>query len=184
MKKFLMTVVAVAMATVASAQVYVGGSAGFVGVSHDGTTNTNFTILPEIGYNLDDNLAVGIVVGYAQTKTSKEVTDAEVSVKTKQFQVSPYLRYTALKLKNVNVFVDAGLDYVHSDEAGAKNNTFGVGVKPGVAINLNDKLSFVSHFGWLGFQTSKDDYDGAKAVNTYGLDLDGRNLTFGLYYNF
>lgn len=65
-----------------------------------------------------------------------------------------------------------------------KNNTFGLGVRPGVAVNLNDKLSFVTHFGWLGYQNSKDDYDGAKATNTYGVALDGNNLTFGLYYNF
>lgn len=183
-----MTLVALVVATVASAQVYVGGSVGFIGSSHDGTTKNNFQILPELGFKLEDNIAVGIVLGYAQDEVSVEKTVAgstvTVSQKDKQFRISPYLRYTALKFKCVDVFVDAGLDYIHSDNGSVKNNTFGLGVRPGVAVNLNDKLSFVTHFGWLGYQNSKDDYDGAKATNTYGVALDGNNLTFGLYYHF
>ena len=51
-------------------------------------------------------------------------------------------------------------------------------------MNLNDKLSFVTHAGFLGWQTSKDDTDGAKAVNTIGLSVDATALSFGLFYNF
>lgn len=180
-----MTLAAFAVAATMNAQVYVGGGLGFETSSQDGNSTTAFKFLPEIGYNLDENWAVGIVFGYSQTELNDDVDDEGKvqKVKNKKFQISPYARYTFLKLDKVNVFIDGGLDYIHADNGGSKNNTFAIGVKPGVAVNLNDKLSFVSHFGWLGYKNSKDDYEGAKAVNTFGLNLDS-NVSFGLYYNF
>ena len=183
MKKIMMTLAAVAVAATMNAQVYVGGSLGFETTSHDGNTNTSFKLLPEIGYNLDDNWAVGIAFGYSENKDTEEVGNVEVSVKNKKFIINPYARYTFAKFDKVNVFVDGGLEYAHYDNHGSKNNSFGIGVRPGVAVNLNDKLSFVSHIGWLGYKNSKDDYDGAKAANTFGIDLSS-NVSFGLYYNF
>ena len=183
MKKIMMTLAAIAVAATMNAQVYVGGSLGFNTSSHDGNTNSSVTLLPEIGYNLDENLAVGIAFGYGQTKNTVEQNNVEVSVTNKKFIINPYARYTFVKFDKVNVFVDGGLEYVHKDNAGSKNNTFGIGVRPGVAVNLNDKLSFVSHFGWLGYSNSKDDYDGAKATNTFGFELNSA-VSFGMYYNF
>lgn len=183
MKKIMMTLAAVAVAATMNAQVYVGGGIGLQSTSQDGNTNSSVTLMPEIGYNLNEDWAVGVAFGYSEDKKTKEIENVEVSVKDKKFVVNPYVRYTFAKLGSVNVFVDGGLEYVHYDNAGAKNNTFGIGVRPGVAVNLNDKLSFVSHFGWLGYSNSKDDYEGAKAANTFGFDLNSK-VSFGLYYNF
>ena len=154
MKKIFAVALVAMMTMTANAQVYVGGGIGFQTSSNDGNSETTIKILPEIGYNLDENWAVGIAVGYGENQTK------------------------------INVFVDGTVDYAHADADGLKSNSFGVGVKPGVAVNLNDKLSFVTHFGFLGYQYDKLDVDGAKATNTFGFDLDGNNLTFGLYYNF
>ena len=188
MKKIMMTLAAVAVAATMNAQVYVGGELGFETTSQDGVSNTSLTLMPEIGYNLDENWAVGISFGYGQISNENKVVDAlgneaTVTVKNKRFIINPYARYTFLKLDKVNVFVDGGLSYAHYDNAGSKNNQFAIGVRPGVAINLNDKLSFVSHFGWLGYKNSKDDYDGAKAANTFGFDVNSK-VSFGMYYNF
>ena len=176
MKKIMMTLVAVAMATTMNAQWYVGGGVGFESVSSDGNSTTAFTLLPEVGYNLDEKMSVGAVFGYSEAGNDDH--------KVKTFSIQPYLRYNLVSFDKVNVFVDGGLGYKNTKYVSYKNNTFYVGIKPGVAVNLNDKLSFVSHFGFLGYQNSKDDYDGAKAVNTIGLSVDGTDLNFGLYYNF
>ena len=175
MKKMMMTLVAIAMATTMNAQVYVGGGLGFTVKSYDGESTTTWSILPEIGYNINDKWAVGTVIGYGESGKDDH--------KTKRFEVSPYVRYTAVKLNQVNVFLDGGVGYAHNDVMGAKSNEFSVGIKPGVAVNLNDKLSFVTHFGFLGYQYEKA--DGAdKGQNTFGFNLNGNSLTFGLYYNF
>ena len=187
MKKIMMTLAAVAVAATMNAQVYVGGEVGFETTSQDGVTNSSVTLMPEIGYNLDENWAVGLSFGFGQDKreVTEEIGGVEVTatVKDKRFIINPYVRYTFVKLDKVNVFVDGGLSYAHYDNAGAKNNQFGIGVRPGVAVNLNDKLSFVTHFGWLGYKNSKDDNEGAKAANTFGFDLNSK-VSFGMYYNF
>ncbi len=184
MKKMMMTLAAIAVAATMNAQGYIGGSLGFESASQDGNSETFFKIMPEVGYNLSDNLAVGIVLGYGENKTSVKENGVKTTAKVKAFTVSPYARYTFAKFDKVNLFVDGGISYAHSDFAGSKNNTFGVGLKPGVAVNLTEKLSFVSHLGFLGYTNSKDDVEGAKALNTFGVDLDATSLSFGLYYNF
>lgn len=180
MKKILMTLAAVAVAATMNAQVYVGGGIGFQTSSNDGNTSTTIKLIPEVGYTLDENWAVGIALGYAQNN----VKVGGEKVKVKVFQVSPYARWTFVKFDRVNLFVDGGVSYQHEDADGTKTNDFGVGLKPGVAVNLTDKLSFVTHVGFLGYTYSKLDVSGAKATNSFGFDLDGNNLTFGLYYNF
>ena len=62
-------------------------------------------------------------------------------------------------------------------------NEWSVGLKPGVAVNLNQKLSFVAHVGFAGWKSEKA--EGASDDNhVWGVDLDGNNVTFGVYYNF
>jgi len=184
MKKIFAIALVAMMTMTANAQVYVGGGIGFETSSQDGNSETYFKIMPEIGYNLNENWAIGIAVGYGESKTTINQGGIKMTDKVKAFEVAPYARYTFAKFDKVNLFVDGTFNYLHTDFAGSKNNTFGIGVKPGVAVNLNEKLSFVAHVGFLGYQNSKDDYDGAKAVNTFGVSLDGSDLSFGVYYNF
>lgn len=178
MKKFLMTIVAAVAAVSVNAQVYVGGGLGFTSTSHDGESVTNFAIIPEVGYTLDENMALGLAFGYAETGNDNS--------KVKTLAVNPYLRYNVLKFGRANLFLDGGFAFKNTDSksAGYKTNEFAIGIKPGLSVSLNEKLSFVSHLGFVGYETSKPDYDGAKSTNTFGLDLNSLNLTFGMYYNF
>ena len=185
MKKFFMTLAAVCVAATMNAQVYVGGGLGLASTSQDGDTNTKLKLMPEIGYNINDSWAIGVAFGYSEYEQKVTNGNLTVSAKDKVFQINPYARYTFAKFDKVNLFLDGGFDYIHEDPAaGHKVNTFGLGIKPGIAVNLNDKLSFVAHAGFLGWQSEKEDVDGAKAANTFGFDLDGSNLSFGVYYNF
>ena len=176
MKKILMTLGAAMVAVCMNAQVYLGGNVAFVSNSHDGNSETNFAILPEIGYNLGDDMSLGMVFGYGE--------NGKDASKVKTVTVNPYLRYNVVKFDKVNLFIDGGFDFTNNKYNTYKNNEWGIGLKPGVAVNLNSKLSFVAHVGFLGYVNSKDDYDGAKAKNTFGFSLDGSDLNFGLYYNF
>lgn len=174
MKKLMMIAAMMVAAISASAQVYVGGSVGFSTTSYDGESTTSWSVLPEIGYTLDDSWAVGTVIGYGESGDDDD--------KVKTFEISPYVRYTAAKFSKVNVFLDGGVSYVNVDNAGAKAYGFEVGIKPGVAVNLDEKLSFVAHVGFLGYDYAKA--KGAdKGVNSFGFSLDN-SLSFGLYYNF
>jgi long-subunit fatty acid transport protein len=178
MKKIVLTFAAAMAAMVMDAQVYLGGTLGFKSTSYDGDSSTSFVIKPEVGYNLNEDWSLGVVFGYGES--GKDAT------KVKTLNINPYARYNAVKLDKVTLFIDGTFGYESNDSkiAGYKTNTWGVGVKPGVAVALNDNVSFVSHMGFLGYQSSKPDYDNAKATNTFGLKMDATSLDFGFYYTF
>jgi hypothetical protein len=181
MKKVMMTLVAALMTVAASAQVYVGGSLGIGSVKLGANdAKTSFKIVPEVGYNINDEWAVGLAIGYQQGECSLGKGEYMQDTEMKMFGVNPYVRNTFLHTKYVNVFVDGGLTYENIKDFG---NNFQVGLKPGIAVNFNDKLSFVAHIGFIGYETFSPKGDG-KSSNTVGVDLDGNNITFGLYYNF
>ena len=171
-----MTLVAVAMATTMNAQWYVGGTVGYNYTKDKNTDvkSNTFVITPELGYNLNEKWAVGMKIGYAYNK----VDDA----KSNEFVVNPYARYTFVKLDKVNFFVDGGFEYNYVKVEDDSANGFGISFKPGVAVNLNEKVSFVAHVGNFGWSSAKA--KNAKSVQSVDLGLNLASVDFGLYYNF
>ncbi len=96
--------------------------------------------------------------------------------------VNPYARYTFVKLDRVNLFVDGGFEYNYVKVAGESANGFGISFKPGVAVNLNEKVSFVAHVGNFGWASAKA--KNAKSVQTVDLGLNLAAVDFGVYFNF
>ncbi len=170
-----MTVALVATTMVASAQVYVGGGIGFSSADDGNESSTEFKILPEVGYQLDDNWAIGLQLGYVSAQ------DGDVTT----VSLAPYARYTFCKWDRVSLFADGQFSFAQTDvDGGNKVNAWSIGVMPGLKFDITDKLSMVTKVGWLGYASAKEDVDGAKAVTDLGLDLDGSNLQFSLFYNF
>lgn len=155
---------------------YVGGSVGFWRNSSDNRTVAN--ILPEIGYNLKENVAVGSVLGYSYNYNKGAWANL--------FKVAPYVRYTFLKSGKVSVFCDGGIDLgIGWGKANGEKTdvavTYGLGIKPGVAYSLSDRFSVVAHIGEIGYHGGND---ASNAPDEGGLMLDGNNLSIGFYYNF
>lgn len=173
MKKFLMTLTVALMAISANAQVYVGGGFGIASTSVDGADDvTTFKFVPEVGYSFNDEWAAGVAFGWeGASKGMKTVS------------VNPYVRWTFLKAGIVSAFVDGSFEYDHVYGGGNDADGIALGLKPGVAVNLNQHLSFVTHIGFLGWEHAKDNNTDVKG-DTWGLDVDGRNVIFGLYYSF
>lgn len=169
MKKFLVMAVVAIMSVTASAQVYLGGSLSF---KHDNDVKTDvFTIAPEIGYNLNDAWAIGAEINYTWFK---DVTN--------NFTINPYARYTYFKASLVSLFVDGGFELgISAPKEGDSSTVWGIGFKPGVALNLTEKFSLVAHLGFVGYR------DGVKwgedSGKVFGVDLHN-SLSFGFYYNF
>ena len=197
-----MTLAAVAVAATMNAQVYVGGALGLGFenklTDNDGNdaTGMTFQIKPELGYNLDEKSSVGIVLGFGVTNNTNEMLnqndtfakilagDRKTDKSAIQFTVAPYYRYKFVQFGNVDLFIDAqvGFSYTKYDEW--NNTTFGVGVRPGVAYNANDKISFVAKLGnGLFFESSKNKDQDAKSK--FGLSANTlAPLEIGMYYNF
>ena len=174
MKKLLFTLAAAFIAFTASAQVYVGGEVGFWRNWTDGANTTTAKILPEVGYNLGDKWAIGTQIGW----TYKYNNGDDINT----FVVAPYARYTYAKFDAVSLFLDGGFEFGTYKVDDESYNSWGIGIKPGVKVDLTSKLSFVAHAGFFGYR----DNDGREVFggNCFGLDVNGNNLQFGLYYIF
>ena len=191
MKKIFLGLAISVISISANAQVYVGGGLGFSSVKEahhenvDVDTKTTFSLVPEIGYQLDEKLAVGIGLGYTHSKCGDLKGDA--------FSIEPYARYTFAKLGTVDLFIEGGVGYIHTKnaeelsdnvEVSEKENTFYIGVRPGFKVNLNQKIALVSRVGWLGWKTTKPDADNYKGSSEFGLNLDATAIQFGVNYTF
>ena len=186
MKKILLLAVVLFASLNASAQFYVGGSIGFGSVKPVGGGDSEFTfkILPEFGYNLNDQFAVGIILGYKKGTCSIGNLDYNAS-DAETFTIAPYGRYYALEWQSVKFFLDGGISISSTKDYGSN---FGLGIQPGLAISLTDEVTFVTHLGFLGFETfSPGDALKAqgytKSGNEFGMDFKN-NCSFGVYYNF
>lgn len=195
MKKVMMMVALLVATVAASAQVYVGGGIG-IGSSKeahaegvDVDAKTTFYITPEIGYNLSDNLAVGIGLGYNHSKKG--------DFKTNGFSIEPYARWTFVKWERTSLFLDGGIGYATSKQETStdlgngmtasvetKNSSFYIGIRPGVKVNLTGKLALITKVGWLGYKCIMPDGDGMKNGSEFGFELNGEDLSFGLQYTF
>ncbi|MBD5321361.1 MAG: outer membrane beta-barrel protein [Duncaniella sp.] len=179
MKKFLLMAVMAVMTLGASAQSwYAGGQLTFGRTTQEtsGLKTTQVTVLPELGYNLTDNFAVGSVLGVSYRKTNGE----EKTV----FKVNPYARYSYFKNDRVSLFIDGGVDFGIGRAEGSTAVEYGIGLRPGISYNISKKLSLVAHVGFLGYQSGNRPAKNNGAAENWGLDLNSNNLMFGLYYNF
>lgn len=177
-----MTFAVAFVAIAASAQVYVGGSVGIASSKERGGDNvTTYQVLPEIGYNINKDVAIGTIVGWGKGNP------VNIEGETRNyFTVAPYARFNVVRTKYVDAFIDGGFGYTHYNHAHAVTTSvdeWSVGLKPGIAVNLNKKVSFVAHVGFAGWKSEK--YDGAsKDSHVWGVNLNGNNINFGVYYNF
>lgn len=184
MKKiFALAIIALSTLVASAEGTYIGGNVGYW---HSGANNTNhLTILPEFGYNFSKTWAIGTTVGYDYIHFCGEKTSGHM------FQVAPYARFSYFRSSNdlVQLFVDGGVGFgagwtSYEDEDSKTACIWNVGLRPGIAINLSEKFSFVTHIGFLGYKGANN---AAKSVGYYnegGLKLDTNDLTIGFYYNF
>lgn len=144
MKKVVLFAVAAFAAVAMSAQVYLGGSLGFSSSSlkiadgADKLSGSSFQIRPEVGYKLDDKMALGIELGYTQgvptfgnisysdvkgaiTSVASAATDivggkkfgqmTGRSVKISGLAVAPYFRYNFIASKYFDLFAELRIGY-------------------------------------------------------------------------
>ncbi|MBD5294329.1 MAG: porin family protein [Muribaculaceae bacterium] len=159
-------------------KVYVGGN---IGVWHNQTDDyTSASILPEIGYNFNQKWTFGTQIGY------QYIGDGDVH--NNSFVLNPYARYTFYRAGMVQLFCDGGVDFALGATGGDHIDTdtsvvFGIGFKPGVALNVHKHVSIVAHLGFLGYKGANDAAEMGGFKKGFGFDFSNA-LNFGFYYNF
>jgi len=172
MKKVLLLFVCVFVMASAEAQVYIGGGVSAWIEDRNGTETTTLEFLPEIGFFVGKRWAIGGVLGYSQ-----KLVDGTKTFDSYEF--APYARFTFYSNELVRLFID-GTFSVYSSETGSSNRveTYSLGLKPGLALDLSEKISLFAKFGFFGFRQYDDNHTGL------GFNLNGNNLSLGMYYTF
>lgn len=171
MKKGLLMLVALLATIAVQAQdIYVGGSFNLWRNSTDNTTS--FKIAPEIGYNFNETWALGAELNYSHEYESKVTVNA--------VSVAPYIRWSYYQNDVVRLFLDgtAAIGFEKIKD-GNTSKAGQIGLRPGIAVKLNDHFSFIAKYGFLGYRRN---------VNTlgdsFGLQLTSEDLSIGFHYNF
>lgn len=182
MKKLIFTLaIMCGVVTGVSAQspgkVWVGGSVGIeTSKVKDGDRLTSYNIIPEVGYVVSDNWGVGIKLGYRHD----EYDGGSIGkLKYDGFSVNPFARYAFLKGDIGGLFVDGGAGYTYMKDktTDIKTNIFEVGFRPGVSLNVSDKVALTGKFGFLGYKYEKE---GDKKTNSFGFDFDMSQVQLGV----
>ncbi|MEE4197169.1 MAG: porin family protein [Bacteroidales bacterium] len=202
MKKSILLIMAFALSLSLSAQLKVGGSIGFMGQSskitsdgttNEGPTNTDITLLPNVEYMLSDNFSIGGKLGFSLDQSKNDAADSKTSLF--MFHISPYARMYFPLGDKLSFFGEGGIQFARGTEKvtfgsttndGDTQTNFGIGVIPGLAYGLSDKVSLTLTAGFLGYQlTSINDNNDPEEVtkyNNYGFSINTSNISFGIKY--
>ncbi len=168
MKKLFASLAAVLVSVAMSAQIYVGGGLNV----ESNSDKTGFGVAPEVGYVLNENLAIGGLLDF-------KVADID-AIDEFTLDIKPYARYTFLKAGNFSLFADGIVDLNYN--AGASEFNFqGVYVQPGVSYAFNEKFSIAARMGKIGYV---DEADPQGMKETILVAPNSSNLSFTLYYTF
>jgi hypothetical protein len=198
MKKMILAALVAVASLSANAQVWVGGEVGFSAgkTTYDGDkqgTGANFSFLPEIGYTLNDKFDIAVGIGfthfngngdeYLDFNAKDDYAYSWVADENKNaFILNPYVRYKFVKSGDFTFFVDGGFAYKYIHVSGIEDNgnAWEIGLKPGIAYGISDKVSLVAHVGKLGYDFGKV---GKNKTNEFSIGL-ANNISFGAYVSF
>ena len=218
MKKILFTLALAAFALTANAQIVIGGELGF---HHDGAHDDNYTminsnasttltIMPKIGYQLNDKMQVGANLGwsYTYTRNYAGADNTYTSHPESTFEFTPYLRYNLTKWKNFTVFCEALLGIsIHPESSnysylngsavagfpakrGDNWTRFGLNVIPGLNSAITEKISMDVYVNLLGIHawtksgnnTSEHDLGFNADASAQSLNAQFGNFMIGFNY--
>ena len=195
MKKLFLTLTAAAAVTfAANAQTEKGKTVlgGTVSYDHssvkdvDGNTQ-GFSIIPSVGVFVDDNVAVGLGVGYAWEQDD----NGTIKAQNGEFSVAPYARLykgdgNFKFFGQVSVPMGWGTSKVDGDKTG-NTARYGVEVAPGFAFFPTEKIGIELSVKGLYYQnrTAEVEATGAKTTsNAFGLDASSFAPRIGLQFYF
>lgn len=161
----------------ASAQVYIGGTAGISSNKiGDEDSKTAYKLIPEIGYQFNNEWEAGIEVGIQKGDVCKIARVGDATT----FTIAPYVRYTAVETKLVSFFLEGTIGYGSVSKGGG--DFYEAGIKPGWAVKLSNHVNLITKIGFLGYRGYSPEE--GKSSSTFGVDADANNISFGAIYKF
>lgn len=167
----------------AEGDIALSGSLNYSTTSQDDVKDSSFGVMPQIGYFFNENLQGGLSLGYMSN--TAEANDIDIFDES-TIMAGAFLKYFCMPEKRFSPYASLGINYMSTDDGlnDVKFNGFGIGVGLGANFFLNDDWALTTSVGALSYTSEKADFDGAEARNTFGLDLDFKNIWFGVVRRF
>lgn len=192
-----------------NAQVFVGGNIGvrLAGGTNDDNskkpTEFDLNIAPTMGKFISEKTAIGVTLNFG-TSIENNNEAVEVVDKVTAFGISPFIRYYAVNLNKFSVFGQGsvGLSLANQRSTvegdlvkGPKSSQISLGIVPGLAYEVNDRLSLETTINLFNFGFSHatiKDADGSDKEKTtvfgMGAGLDDlantNNISIGAIWKF
>lgn len=171
-KLFFLAAFAVASFSV-QAESFIGGKLGLQTQKTNDARLTTATLGVEAGHHINRNWALCAGIGYT-------IADLENGASKSTFELAPFARYTAARWGAVSLFFDGGVKMnweTHKNKYETTEFSWGMGISPGLAVQMSRRVTFVTNFGFVGYQ-------GSENTDAVGFNFDTNNLRFGFHFTF
>ena len=203
MKRMLLIVSMLSLSVVSMAQKgswYIGGTVGFNSNTSKATngfttTSSSWSLGPEAGTFLKDDIQLGFVLG--MNGSSLKDDNGKIS-SSSNLSPTVYTRKFFKITDNFSAFAGFYLNYIsgtttsYTSAPPIESTTSGIGLKlgAGVAYALSPRFTAVGQYGVLGYQSVSNKVAGNNAGSTSSLNFNvntvgtGSVFNIGLYYTF
>ena len=197
MKKVLLTLTAIAGLTIAAnaqtekGKFMVGGQVSYEGqkVKDSDSKFNSFGIVPNVGYFVADNIAVGTGVGYNWAET--EVSNDDKTTNS-SFVLAPFGRMYSKNNGPVKFFGQLSVPMAwgtqeSNDTKTATTASYGVELAPGIAFFPTSNIGLEFKVRGLYFNNSSvtdEATDNKTTTNSYGLNANSLAPTVGVTFHF
>ncbi|MEY8847753.1 outer membrane beta-barrel protein [Psychroserpens sp. XS_ASV72] len=160
--------------------IILSGAVGFSSTSQDDNSSSAFTIMPSVLYMFNPNWSVGASVGYMSNKAESGDVD---TIDNNTISLLGHATYYFNPEHRFVPWVGAGAGYettsynLESDDY--KVNGFTVGAFAGATFWMSDCFAIFAQMGILSYSSLKPDFDGAESINSFGLNVDFKELSIG-----
>ncbi|WP_442266744.1 outer membrane beta-barrel protein [Tenacibaculum sp. ZS6-P6] len=165
---------------------FITGSVSYTNTSISGIDDSlgSFTIAPAAGYFITENLALQLELSY----NSLDIINVTGFANSRDtFGVAAGVNYFFTPAQRFSFTLEGNVFYANTSEDNnfsPDTNTFGIVVSPGINYFISNSFALNASVGALGFNSSKDDIDGARARNTFVFNMNLSTIALGLTYKF
>lgn len=208
MKRLLILALIMSFGTGVYAQsagdIYTGGALQFSTSSQkqktddsetDLSSSFSYTVLPNAGYFLKENIAIGVGIGITGSSNTNPTVDPERTSKSTRFVFSPHARYYLSLSDNLSAIAQGSLtaqfgnskvEQGNTTSTTSKDRTYGISVNPGLAYQVSDRFAFEIFTGGLSYRSDigidPDDSDNRNISNQFSFGPNLNNLTVSIRY--
>ena len=154
-----------------------------------------FSISPKVGYAINKNLILGLGLGYSYSKFEIENENVQF-LGTDYSRVNsigffPYVKKffpvskkLAFNLQGETSFTFSKNTFENSDniERESKNESFFIGIRPGINFSLTKNILLEANFGSVGYSHISGEIDGVDNLesNSFAFNFSTSSLIFGM----